>query len=161
MNLNQENIIKNIVEKLGIDPAKEPVLVKLLADAKASYPNVEFEAIPLAIASTGLKVDIPESFRTEEKHSAVIGILLNITDETFLPGSTMKLYVDEHRVFDGEEAKLIYPSINVPPSERWYKYITRPINKSQISGWYQDGGVTPFVAYTATFYLMCLRKDNA
>jgi hypothetical protein len=118
---------------------------------------IEFQKIPLTIAATGTTYNIASGTKTNPWLKRVVGLALNTTDETGLVGSTIKLYIDNVRYFDGEEAKLLYGNYAVPPSQRFYHFINQEVKEVDITGYYASGSAgTP--TYYVNFYLMCIRN---
>ncbi len=119
-------------------------------------PNVEFEKIEISVTSDGQEVSF--SHTTEVDHTCIIGVALVVSNENALPNSTLELDVDGQKVFPtGFEAKLIYSGQEVPPDDRFFKYINRPVKQVKIEGKYTDGSaLSTFASYTANLYLMML-----
>lgn len=153
---------QNILDVLKQLPDREAALILNAISKGQNYPNVEFQKVSISIASTGQQVSITSGTRTEKKYIRIIGLALTIGDTAALPLSTFKLQIGNKRVFDGEEATLIYSTNDVAPNERYYSYINREVNESEIEGWFKDGGSTSgsFSAYTVNIYLMCIKEDE-
>jgi len=132
-----------------------------MEDNNRQKPNVEFEKIEINVAGSGQKISF--SHTTEIDHSRIIGIAQVFSNESALPDSTLELDIDGQEVFPaGFESKLVYSGMEVPPDDRYFQYLDRPVNQIKITGKFTDGGaLSSFAAYTANIYLMMLTKREA
>jgi lipoate-protein ligase A len=147
---------KRLLEGLDADVAKEVVTKMILAIDRSKFENVELERIQLNVAAATTRYDF--SHTTSFRHKRIIGIAFSISDESVLEGSTMSVSIDSIEVFpDGTEAKLLFASNAVAPNEKFYTYIDREINQTKVDVSFTSN--TFVSAYTATFYLMCQKKD--
>jgi hypothetical protein len=124
------------------------------------YPNVEYEKIEVKVTEAGQEISF--SHTTEIDHTRIIGIAQVFSNVGAIPNSTIKLSVDSQEVFPtGFESKLIYAGQEVPPDERFVRYIDREAKQIKVEGTFKDGGaLTPFVAYTANIYLRMLTNKS-
>jgi hypothetical protein len=118
--------------------------------------NVEFEKITLEVTASGQVIDFRHV--TEIDHTCIIGIAQVFSNKEAVPDSELQLDIDGQKVFPkGYECKLLYAGDEVPPDDKFYRYINRSVNQTRITGQFTDGGaLTPFVPYTANIYLMML-----
>jgi len=123
-------------------------------------PNVEFEKIEINVTASGQEVSF--SHTTEIDHIKVIGIAQVFTNETALPNSIIELNIDGQEVFPtGFESKLIYTGMEVPPDDKYFKYLDRPVDRVKIAGKFKDGvALAPFASYSANIYLMMLTNKK-
>lgn len=147
---------QKIIDLMEVLPANQKSdMMELLLDVNEKYPHIEFEKISLNVAGANTQYDIAAGQKTDATHKRVVGLMLNTTDEAALIGSTIKFWLDNRRIFDGEEAKLLYSNYAVPPSKRFYPFINQAIDQTPIYGYYKSGAVFTG-AYVVTFYLMCI-----
>lgn len=118
--------------------------------------NVEFEKIEINVTAGSQVINF--SHTTEIDHTRIIGIAQVFTNENAVPNSTLELDVDGQRVFpDGFESKLIYAGQEVPPDDKYFSYLDRPVKQIKVTGKFTDGNaLAPFAAYSANIYLMVL-----
>lgn len=143
----------------GIDKETAQELIKMINQAidRKKFANVEIEKISLSPAAASTTYS--SSHTTSIRHKRIIGVALNITDESELEGCTMSMDIDSKEVFpSGTEAKMLFASTAVPPNERFYSYVDREISQTKVDVTF----TTPAgfgSAFTANFYLMCVPKD--
>ena len=142
------------------DTIKEEA-IELIKSAFASlsdsgkFNNVEFEQIQVNIAAGATKYSVNHT--TAFRHARIIGIALNITDESVLEGTTMSMTIDSKEIFpEGTEAKLLFASTAVAPNQKFYTYVDRDINQSTVNVTFTSNAFAS--AYQANFYLMCVNK---
>jgi len=118
--------------------------------------NVEFEKIPITVTSSGQEVDITHI--TDIDHTCIIGIAQVFSNKDALPNCEIQLDVDGQEVFPkGFESKLIYAGEDVPPDDKYFRYINRDVKQVKITGKFKDGdSLSSFSQYTANIYLMVL-----
>ncbi len=124
-------------------------------------PNVEFEKIEISV--TADKQEVSFTHTTEIDHTRVIGIAQVFSNEAALANSSLEMNIDGQVVFPtGFESKLIYTGMEVPPDEKYFRYLDRPVNRIKITGKFTDGGaLAQFAAYTANVYLMMLTNRKS
>lgn len=122
--------------------------------------NVEFEKIEINVTSAGQEINF--SHTTEIDHTRVIGVAQVFSNEAALPNSVIEMNIDGQTVFPtGFESKLIYTGMEVPPDEKYFRYLDRPVNRVKITGKFTDGkALAQFAAYSANIYLMMLTNRN-
>jgi len=126
-----------------------------LAD-NAKFNNVEYEMISISVAA-GVTT-YTKQHTTAIRHKRIIGLALNITDESVLEGCLMSLNIDSKEVFPaGTEAKLLFASTAVAPNLKFYTYVDREINQTTINVSFTSNGFSS--AYQANFYLMCQNSN--
>lgn len=122
--------------------------------------NVEYEKIQINVTAAGQKVEFSHS--TEIDHVRIIGIAQVFSNENAVPNSTLKLVADGQQIFpDGFESKLIYCGQEVPPDDRFTRYINQEAKQIKVEGTFTDGGsLSQFVPYTANIYLRMLTNRS-
>jgi|GEM_PF-1113635 len=129
---------------------------ELLEKESYEYDNLEIEKIEIDVAAA--TTTYTKQHFTNIMHKRVIGIALNITDESVLEGCTMSVSIDSKEVFpSGTEAKLLFASTAVAPNQKFYTYLKRDINQTKIDLTFTSN--TFVAAYKAIFYLLCVKKD--
>jgi hypothetical protein len=119
------------------------------------YPKFKLQPIQLGNIASG--VTISKSVDTDRNYKRVAGLLITVTDETGLKGSTFSEFViNGQSIFeDGFEPKLIYATTDVAPDIRFF---TLGINEKALGNKcrfkYVDGTLAAAYPYQATLYLL-------
>jgi len=142
----------------GITPitAKEIVdkIQSMIDFDKLEFKNLEIEKIEIDV--TAALATYTKQHITERVHMQVIGVALNLTDESALPGATMSVSIDGQEVFPGgTEAKLLFASTSVAPNQKFYTYLKRNINQTRVDITFTSSSFAN--PYKAIFYLLCTK----
>lgn len=93
--------------------------------------NIDIERINFTCVGSGTK---KVSYRTRSGNKSIIGIcLVSHSGDPALVGKAMKMTIDKHEVFPADfDPSLLGFSQKTPVNDRFYDYINRPINQSDI-----------------------------
>lgn len=142
---------------VGIDQKSSSEIIQRIKEmiVQNKFENLEIEMISIDV--TAGATQYITSHTTALRHKRIVGIALNITDESMLEGCTMSLNIDSKEVFpSGCEAKLLFASTAVPPNQKFYTYVDREINQTKVDVTFTSAGFSS--SYKAIFYLLCQNR---
>lgn len=142
----------------GITPSTakelENKINSLTVSDKLEFKNLEIEKIEIDV--TAALATYAKHHITDMLHMHVIGVALNLTDESALPGATMSVHIDGQEVFSlGTEAKMLFSSTSVAPNQKYYTYLMRNISQTRVDVTFTSSGFAN--PYKAIFYLLCTK----